>query len=58
LLDFARVCDVRDVRSRVEKLLLAAERVMQRETEIVESIPHIADAIGHGADLFKKTFCP
>jgi serine/threonine-protein kinase HipA len=58
LLDFAQVCDVRDVRSRVEKLLLAAERVMQRETEIVESIPHIADAIGHGADLFKKTFCP
>jgi hypothetical protein len=49
---------VRDVPKRIEKLLLAVERVISREAAIVETIPAVLAAVQHGAEQFQKTFCP
>jgi serine/threonine-protein kinase HipA len=58
ILDLARSCDVHDVRQRIEKLLLAVERVISREAAIVETIPAVLAAVQQGAGQFQKTFCP
>ena len=47
-----------DVRQRIEKLLLAVERVISREAAIVDTIPAVLAAVQQGAEQFQKTFCP
>ena len=58
ILDLARSCDVHDVPKRIEKLLLAVERVISREAEIADTIPAVLAAVQQGAEQFQKTFCP
>jgi serine/threonine-protein kinase HipA len=56
LLDFAKVCQVADPVDRVQRLILTAEMVIQREAEVAESIPHVVAAIQHCTDILKEAF--
>ncbi|MES2400664.1 MAG: type II toxin-antitoxin system HipA family toxin [Pseudomonadota bacterium] len=56
LLDFARVCQVADPTDRIQQLILTAEMVIQREAEVIESIPHVVTAIRHCTNMLKEAF--
>ena len=56
LLGFARHCDVDKPRARIENLLLAVERTLQREQEVAESIADVVAAIRHGVAQFEASF--
>lgn len=56
LLDFAKVCQVADPHDRVQRLILTAEMVIRRETDVVESIPHVVAAIQQCVDTLKEVF--
>lgn len=56
LLDFAKICQVADPYDRVQRLILTAEMVIRRETEVAESIPHVVAAIQHCTDMLKEVF--
>ena len=45
-----------DPGDRVQRLILTAEMVMRRETEVAESIPHVVAAIRHCTDMLKEVF--
>ena len=56
LLDFAKVCQVADPHDRLQRLILTAEFVIQREAEVAQSIPHVVTAITHSINMLKEVF--
>ncbi len=56
LLDFAKVCQVADPHDRLQRLILTAEFVIQREAEVAQSIPHVVTAITQSINMLKEVF--
>lgn len=56
LLDFAKVCQVSDPHDRIRHLILTAEFVIQRETEVAETIAPVVVAIRQSMDMIKEVF--
>lgn len=56
LLDFAKVCQVADPYDRLQRLILTAEFVIEREAEVAQSIPHVVTAMAHCTNLLKEVF--
>ena len=56
LLDFAKVCQVVDPYDRLQRLILTAEFVIEREAEVAQSIPHVVTAMAHCTNLLKEVF--
>lgn len=56
LLDFAKVCQVADPHDRLQRLILTAEFVIQREAEVAQSIPKVVTAITHSIHMLKEVF--
>lgn len=56
LLDFAKVCQVADPYDRLQQLILTAEFVIERETEVAEAIPQVVAAIRDCTDMLKEVF--
>jgi serine/threonine-protein kinase HipA len=56
LLDFAKVCQVADPHDRLQRLILTAELVIEREAEVAQSIPHVVTAITHSINMLKEVF--
>lgn len=56
LLDFARVCQVADPYDRLQRLILTAEFVIEREAEVAQSIPHVVAAITDCSNMLKEAF--
>ncbi|MEI8168610.1 MAG: HipA domain-containing protein [Rhodoferax sp.] len=56
LLDFAKVCQVADPYDRLQRLILTAEFVIEREAEVAQSIPHVVAAIAHCTNMLKEVF--
>jgi len=56
LLDFAKVCQVADPYDRLQQLILTAEFVIERETEVTEAIPQVVAAIRDCTDMLKEVF--
>ncbi len=56
LLKFAKDCAVADPVTRIQELILTAEKVLREQEEIASYIPHVVQAIQSGIDTFSKTF--
>jgi serine/threonine-protein kinase HipA len=56
LLGFATLCGVENIRDRIENLLSSAEKVLQRESAIAHTIPHVVAAMRYGMAQFEETF--
>jgi serine/threonine-protein kinase HipA len=56
LLDFAKVCQVAAPYDRLQRLILTAEFVIEREREVTEAIPQVVAAIRHCTDMLKEVF--
>ncbi len=56
LLGFATLCGVENIRDRIENLLSSAEKVLQRESAIAHTIPHVVAAMQYGMAQFEETF--
>jgi hypothetical protein len=41
---------------RVQRLILTAEFVIEREAEVAQSIPHVVAAIAHCTTMLKEIF--
>lgn len=56
LLTFAKDCAVTDPVTRIQELILTAEKVLREQEELASSIPHVVQAIQSGIDTFSRTF--
>ncbi|RJG08882.1 type II toxin-antitoxin system HipA family toxin [Pseudomonas cavernicola] len=56
LLEFAQTCDVSNPKERIQALLAALERVLNRNGDLMEQAPHVGRAIQNVATPFIQTF--
>jgi serine/threonine-protein kinase HipA len=56
LLNFAQTCDIDKPKERIQQILAALERVMNRSHHYAEHAPAIVNAIQKAADPFRATF--
>jgi serine/threonine-protein kinase HipA len=56
LLPFAKECGLANPVTRIQELLLSAEKVLREQDEVCASIPHVVQAIQSGIDAFAQTF--
>jgi serine/threonine-protein kinase HipA len=56
LLEFARTCDVANPAERIQALLAALERILDRNGHLLEQAPHVGRAIQEAAAPFIQTF--
>ena len=56
LLKFAKDCAVADPVTRIQELILTAEKVLREHEEVASFIPHVVQAIQSGIDTFSATF--
>lgn len=56
LLKFAKDCAVADPVTRIQELILTAEKVLREQEEVASSIPHVVQAIQSEINTFSKTF--
>lgn len=56
LLKFAKECGRPDPVTRIQELLLTAEKVLREQEDVCVGIPHVVQAIQSGINSFSKTF--